>query len=139
MDYLSKELTNLTVHCGNFILLGDFNFTIENQNFDSFMDIFHLESLIKTPTCFKINNPFCMDLFVSNEKDLFKKSCIVKCKFIKSSTKAKFYREYKKFENEKSRTDLYSNIEKKEVYFNYILYCNPAPLISSHKQKDSQM
>ena len=35
MDYLSKELTNLTVHYGNFILLGDFNLTIENQNFDS--------------------------------------------------------------------------------------------------------
>ena len=50
LDDLGKELKNLAFCYDNFILLRDFNLTVENKNFNSFMNFFNLENLIKTPT-----------------------------------------------------------------------------------------
>ena len=108
---LRKEINKPSSPLRYFILLGDFNFTIQNTNLDLFMNAFNLESLIKTPTSFKINNRPCIDLTIGNRKELFKKSytvevgisdhphlvtTILKSKFIKNNLKAKFYKDNKK-------------------------------------------
>ena len=44
-------VTNLAVRYDNFF---QFDYLIiENKNLNSFMNVFNLENLIKTPTCFK--------------------------------------------------------------------------------------
>ena len=75
LDNLSKELTNLTVRYDGFILLGDFKLTLGSKNLNSFMKIFNLQNLVKTPTSFKGNNPCCTDLLLTNKKQFLKKFC----------------------------------------------------------------
>ena len=129
LDYLNKELTIPQVRYAKFRLLGDFNMTIENKNLDLFMNVFSLESLIKTPSCFKANNPSfpcsCIDLIISNRKEFFKKSCTVEVAIsdhhhlVVSVLKSEFIKvskDYKKTDIEKFRAELYSNIDKKELY-----------------------
>ena len=52
-DTLSKELRSLSVRYYNFILLRDFNLTVENKNLKSFINVFYLKNLAKTPACKK--------------------------------------------------------------------------------------
>ena len=129
LDNVSKYLTNLGVCYDNrldtsvVILLGGFSLPVGNRNLDSFMNVFSLEKLMKTSTCFKSNNPSCIDFTLTNKNEFFKKCCtveggisdhhhlvasILKSEFIKGNPKTKFYRDYKKFEFEKFKTDLYS-------------------------------
>ena len=50
-----------------FLLAGDFNVTNDDINLKEFMDDFHAKNLVKEPTCFKsIDNPSCIDLFITN-------------------------------------------------------------------------
>ena len=59
----------------DFLLLGDFNLSTENTNFENLLDSFDLESLIKIPTCCKsLSSPTCTDLILTNKKILFMKS-----------------------------------------------------------------
>ena len=56
LDRLSKELPNPVVRYDNFIILGDFDIeilTVKSKNLNSFMKVFSLENLVKTPTGFK--------------------------------------------------------------------------------------
>ena len=46
--------------------------TTENKNLEVFVNLFDLENLIKKPTCFQSKNPSCIDLILTNKKDLFK-------------------------------------------------------------------
>ena len=57
----------------NFVLLGDFNLSTENPNLKNFMCSFDLESLKKSPTCYKSTNPTCIDLILTNNKNHFLK------------------------------------------------------------------
>ena len=59
------------------MLIGDFNETIENKNLEIFMNSFGLECLIKKPTCFHCRNPSCIDLILTNKKDLSKNSNVL--------------------------------------------------------------
>ena len=56
------------------MLTGDFNMTIENKNLEVFINSLDLECLIKKPTCFQSKNPSCIDLILTNKKELFKNS-----------------------------------------------------------------
>ena len=58
----------------NFVLLGDFNLSTENLNLNNFMGSFDLESLINSPTCYKVTNPTCIDLILTNKRNHFMKS-----------------------------------------------------------------
>ena len=51
--------------------------TIENKNLEDFMNSFVLQCLIKKPTCFQSKNPSCIDLILTNKKDLFKSSNVL--------------------------------------------------------------
>ena len=73
-DILSKLLSKQTCQYEKVILIGDFNLTVNNKNLGVFMDTFNLESLINKPTCFQSANPTCIDLILTNKKNLFKNS-----------------------------------------------------------------
>ena len=47
-------LTNATKEFENIVLLGDFSITPENTKMEQLLNTFSLESLITSPTCFKV-------------------------------------------------------------------------------------
>ena len=55
-----------------------------------------------------------VEIGISDQQHLV--GAILKSDFIKRNQKTKFYQDHKKFEIEKFKTELYSNIDKKEVY-----------------------
>ena len=57
---------------GNLILIGDFNLSTENQHLDALIQAYNLNNLINKPTCFQSNKPTCIDLILTNKKNLFK-------------------------------------------------------------------
>ena len=74
------------------------------------MNSFGLEWLIKKPTCFQSKNPICVDLILTNKKDLFKNfnvleiwisdSLIItalKSLLVKGNAKTKLCRDYSEF------------------------------------------
>ena len=104
-----------------FMLIGDFNMTIENKNLEFFMNSFGLESLIKKPTCFQSKNPSCIDLILTNEKDLLKNSNVLevgisdhhgliitalKSQLVKGNAKRKLYRDYSEFNMDNFKAEL---------------------------------
>ena len=58
----------------NLILSGDFNLPTENQHLDALIQAYNLNNLINKPTCFQSNKPTCIDLILTNKKNLFKLS-----------------------------------------------------------------
>ena len=59
------------------VLIGDFNLTIDNKSLENFMITFDLECLIKKPTCFQSSNPTCIDLILTNKKQIFKNTDVI--------------------------------------------------------------
>ena len=47
-------------------LLGDLNMTTENFYLNNLMQVFNLNALIKTPTCYQSYNPTCIDNILTN-------------------------------------------------------------------------
>ena len=108
LDHLSKTLGQLTCQYGKTILIGDFNLTFEN-NLENFMNTFDLKCLINQPTCFQSSNPRCIDLILTNKKELFKNNDVfevgisdhhsfiikaLKSQLLKGNAKAKLYRSF---------------------------------------------
>ena len=108
IDYWSTKYENL-------ILIGDFNLSTENQHLDALIQAYSLNNLLNKPTCFQSNKPTCIDLILTNKKNLFKLSntfetgildhhklvsIILKSGSFKGTPKIKIYRSYKKFELE---------------------------------------
>ena len=58
----------------NIFLLGDLNMTTENLHLNNLIQIFNLNALIKTPTCYQSHNPTFIDNILTNQKALFKLS-----------------------------------------------------------------
>ena len=97
--------------------MGDFNLTIENKLLEEVLSLFNIKCLISSLTCFQSINPTCIDLILTNEEDLFSNSntcevgyhlvsTMLNKKISKGSTKTLFYRDYKKFEENKFARDL---------------------------------
>ena len=77
--------------------------------------------MIKSPTCFQSSKPTCIDLILTNTKELFKNSKTIevsisdhhlltltsmRIQFIKGNPKAQFYRDYKSLNFESFNNDL---------------------------------
>ena len=61
-----------------FLLAGDFNIQEENDILDEFMEDYLAKNLVKEPTCFKnVDNPSCIDLFITNSYRSFQKTTTV--------------------------------------------------------------
>ena len=120
IDYYSPKHENL-------ILIGDFNLSIENQHLDALIQAYDLNNLINKPTCFQSHTPTCIDLILTNEKDLSKfsntfetgildhhklVSTILKSGNFKGTPKIKIYSSYKTFEPENFNRILKDKLEK---------------------------
>ena len=58
----------------NFIILGDFNIEMEEQQIKAFCDNYWLKSLKRQPTCYKSpSNPTCIDLILTNAPQKFQR------------------------------------------------------------------
>ena len=61
-----------------FLLAGDFNVMENDHCLGEFMSDFHAKNLVKEPTCFKsIENPSCIDLFITNSYQSFQNTTTV--------------------------------------------------------------
>ena len=121
LDHLSKTLSQLTCQYGKTIFVRDFNLTVENNNLENFMNTFDLECLIKKPTCFQSSNPRCIDLILTNKKELLKNNdvfevrisdhhsfivTVLKSQLLKGNAKTKFYRDCSSFNLDIFKEDL---------------------------------
>ena len=97
--------------------------------------MFNSESLINTPTCFQSEKPHCIDLILTNKKNLFKNSktfevgisdhhhlvlTSLRLQYIQGNPKTKIYRDCKSFNFESFNNEL--NELLKEI--NYSLFEN---------------
>ena len=73
LENLSNLLNRLACHYENIILIGDFNLTVENKTLETFMSTFNFDCLIQKPTCFQSVNPTCIDLILTNKKNIIQK------------------------------------------------------------------
>ena len=55
-------------------LIGDFYLSSDDFPFESFLQAYNLTSLIKDATCFQSSNPSCIDLILTNQKNMYKLS-----------------------------------------------------------------
>ena len=92
--------------------MGNFNLTVENKKLELFMSTFGMECLIKKPKCFKSVKPNCIDVIITNKKELFENSNVLevrisdhhsfivtalKRRLIKGNEKMKLSRDYSSF------------------------------------------
>ena len=128
IEGLSNQFDDLHKSYGNILLLDDFNMTLVELQY--YCDTHDLENLIKEPTCFKGKNPTYINLILTNQKQLFMKSrtfitsisdfhalttCIMKLTYTKGNSKIKFYRDYKKFDNDLCHVDLENGLRNLTV------------------------
>ena len=107
-------------------IIGDLNMTTENIHLNDLLQIFDLTALVKVSTCYQLQNPNCIDHFLTNQKALFKHCqtfetglsdhhklilTIMKSGIFKGSLKEKIYRSYKKFDNEYFSNTLKEKLE----------------------------
>ena len=108
IERLFNQLNDLHTSYDNISLLGDFNMTPENLKLQDSCDTHDLENLIKKATCLKGKSPTCIDLILTNQKQLFMKSrafvtgisdfheltaSIMKLTYVKGNPKIKFCRD----------------------------------------------
>jgi len=72
LDNLGKCIDHYSPKYDKFMLFGDFNAEETEDKVNEFMDTYNLTNLVKSPTCFKSNNPKCIDLILTNRKKAFK-------------------------------------------------------------------
>ena len=106
--------------------MGDFNLASEDKNLEVFMSTFDMECLINKPTCFQSAKPNFIDLILTNKKEPFKNSNVLKVgisdhhsfivtalksQLIKGNAKVKLYRDYSSFQMEVFKADLDLNLK----------------------------
>ena len=63
-DYYSQKY--------NVTIIGDFNIATENTHYQSMMQAYNVNNLIKEPTCFQSNNPNQTYLILTNQKNMYR-------------------------------------------------------------------
>ena len=122
LDCLGKQLNDLCGKYDNFIILGDFNAEMCEDEMQLFCTTYNLKHLADKPTCFKnIENTSCIDLILTNKSLSFQNTSVIetglsdfhkltittmKCNFQKQIPKVINYRNYKHFDNERFKNDL---------------------------------
>ena len=122
VDFYRQKLENL-------FIIGDLNMTTENTHLNDLLQIYDLTLSIKEPTCYKSQNPSCIDHFLSNRKTLFQHcqtcetgisdrpkliSTIMKSGIFKGPQKKEIYRSYKKFDHKCFSNALREDLETLE-------------------------
>ena len=75
--YLPKTLGQLTCLYDKTMLIGDSNLTTDNNSLENLMSTLDLECLIKKANCFESSNPTCIDLTLTDKKELFKNTDVI--------------------------------------------------------------
>ena len=65
-ENLGKAVDHYSANYDNFLFLGDFNSLETDKKIHCFMNAYSLKNLVKEPTCFKPENPTCIDLILTN-------------------------------------------------------------------------
>ena len=73
-EEIIRTLNHYIPSYDNILLLGDLNMTTENLHLNNLMQIFNLNALVKTPTCYQLHNRACIDNILTNRKALLKLS-----------------------------------------------------------------
>ena len=118
----------------NFLTVEDFNSYLSEFAMSTFCETYHLQNLVKSPTCFKNpEKPSCIDLILTNcpkssmntqtvETGLsdFQKLTltVLKIHYAKPSTKIAAYRDYKNFSDENFRSDFHNETGR---FFSFLL------------------
>ena len=105
-----------------FLLIGDFNDEDTEPRLSEFLYEHNAENIVKDKACFKsLNNPSCIDLFLTNFPSVFQNTCTVttglsdfhkmvitvtKMAFYKNPPKEIYCRDYKKFNHDIFREEL---------------------------------
>ena len=123
--------------------------TTENTHLNDLLQIYDLPAPIKEPTCYRSQNPNCIDHSLTNRKTLFKHcqnfktglsdhhkliSMIMKSGIFKGPPKKKIYWSCKKFDHdcfsnalreelETLEGDKYGELEKKNTSFSFKYSC----------------
>ena len=128
---LSKTINEFPAKYDKILLMGDFNLTTENKHLEELLRLFNIKSLISSPTCFQSISPTCIDLTLTNQADFFSNSntcevgisdhhhlvsTMLNKKISKGSTKTLFYRDYKKFEENKFARDLTHELQNIKIF-----------------------
>ena len=119
---LSEKLDIYSSSYSNFIILGDFNIEVKEQQIKTFCDNYGLKNLIRQPTCYKHpSNPTCIDFILTNAPQKFQSTCVLETGlsdfhlmtvtvmrkiFKKLKPRTINYRSYKHFSNEAYRESL---------------------------------
>ena len=73
---LSEKLDIYSSIYNNFIILGEFNIEMEEQQIKAFCDNYGLKSIIRQPTCYR-SNPICIDLVLTNAPQKFQSTFVL--------------------------------------------------------------
>ena len=105
LDLFKKNYDNVP-------LIGYFNLYSDDVPSESFLQAYSLTSLIKVATCFQSSNPSCIDLILTNQKNMYKLSntfeagisdqhklisTVAKSGSFKGRPREKIYRSYRPF------------------------------------------
>ena len=141
MNELGKVLDIYLHKYDHILLIGDFNLEIRERSMHDFCNVYNLESLSNTPTCFKNpKNPPCIDLLLTNSKKKFDETMvlesglsdfhkffvsILESYFKKEAPKVIIYRDYKYFDNETFSNELENDLSKiGSLTLNYDIFKN---------------
>ena len=129
MNELGKVL-DIYLHKYDLILLiGDFNSEISEKSMHDFCNVYNLESLSNTSTCFKKpENPSSIDLLLTNSKNNFDEAVVLESglsdfhKLVvsvlkryskkKKDSKVIIYRDFKYFDKEMFSNELENELSK---------------------------
>ena len=128
MNELGKALDIYLHKYDHTFVIGDFNSEINERSIHDFCNVYNLESLSNTPTCFKNpESPSCINLLLTNSKNNFYETVVLgsglsdfhklamsvlKSYFKKEDSKVIYYRDYKYFDNETFSNELENELSK---------------------------
>ena len=128
LSHISKELDKFLPSYDNILLMGDFNSCVSENAMHEFCEMYSLENLIKSPTCYKnVLNPSSIDVMLTNKKLSFQNSMTLETglsdhhKMTVSVLKKHFkrqdpititYRNFKSMDEQSFRSDLFQQLEQ---------------------------
>ena len=131
LQIIGKTLDKLIASYDNIILLGDFNVEPEEAKISEFLNMYSLKNLVSQKNCFKTpGNPSYIDLILTNCSRSFQNTCvfetglshfhkvtftILKQYYPKQKPKVVFYRKYKHFHNNLTRSELENDLSNYDV------------------------
>ena len=140
-ENLGKAVDHYSANYDNFLFLGDFNSLETDKKIHDFMNGYSLKNLVKEPTCFRAENPTCIDLILTNRyrscqhtttietglSDFHKMVVtVLKTTYQKTGPTIVNYRDYKNFTEQTFKQDLRAelqNIQAEDLDYNCFQNC----------------